>query len=190
MSGYTNRKSFDEVFNKVLKEMPEEKFVVYPDPQFSIEELIQHKHMTENENATGVPSIKIPELPSVKIPESPSVKTPELPSVSIPESPSIKIPESPSIKTPEELKFIVNEIDKEVVTEVVTEVETDLVKQNQGETEPKELTDEEKRQKLLEALKKSHQRYHPKKEFGSAYKQKRKAKNHSQKKSRKLARKK
>lgn len=102
--------------------------------------------MTENENATGVPSVK----------------------------------------TPEELKLIVSEIDKEVATEV----ETDLVQQNQGETEPKELTEEEKRTKLLEALKQSQLRYHPKKVFGTAYKQKRKAKNRSQKKSRKSARKK
>ena len=34
MSGYTSKKSFDEVFNKVQKEMPEEKFVVYPDLSF------------------------------------------------------------------------------------------------------------------------------------------------------------
>jgi hypothetical protein len=76
------------------------------------------------------------------------------------------------------------------VKEIATEVETDLVQQNQGETEPKELTEEEKYAKLLEAIKQSHIRYHPKKHFGSAYKQKRKAKNRSQKKSRKLARKK
>ena len=47
---------------------------------------------------------------------------------------------APSVKTPEELKLIVNEIEKEVATEV----ETDLVQQNQGETEPAELTEEEK----------------------------------------------
>jgi hypothetical protein len=93
---------------------------------------------------------------------------------------------TPSVKTPEELKLIVSEIDKEVATEV----ETDLVQQNQGETEPKELTEEEKRAKFIEALKQSHQRYHPRKAFGTAYKQKRKAKNRSQNKSRKLARKK
>jgi hypothetical protein len=93
---------------------------------------------------------------------------------------------APSVKTPEELKLIVSEIDKEVATEV----EADLVQQNQGETEKKELTEEEKRAKLVEALKQSHQRYHPKKQFGTAYKQKRKAKNRTQKKSRKSARKK
>lgn len=93
---------------------------------------------------------------------------------------------APSVKTPEELKLIVNEIE----TEVATEVEKDLVQQNQGETEPKELTEEEKRAKFIEALKQSHQRYHPRKQFGTAYKQERKRKNRAQGKSRKLARKK
>jgi hypothetical protein len=91
-----------------------------------------------------------------------------------------------SVKTPEELKLIVSEIDKEVATEV----ESDLVQQNQGETESKELTEEEKRVKFIEALKQSHQRYHPRKQFGVGYKQKRNAKNRTQNKSRKLNRKK
>ena len=73
--------------------------------------------------------------------------------------------------------------------EVVTEV-PDLVEQNQGETEKKELTEEEKRAKLIEALKQSQIRYHPRKHFGAAYKQKRKVKNKMQNKSRKSARKK
>jgi len=75
------------------------------------------------------------------------------------------------------------------VKEDVTAV-PDLVELNQGETEPKELTEEEKHAKFIEALKQSHQRYHPRKQFGVAYKQKRKAKNRSQNKSRKLAHKK
>ena len=70
--------------------------------------------------------------------------------------------------------------------EIVTET-PDLVEQNQGEIEKKELTEEEKRAKLIEALKQSQQRYHPKKHFGVAYKQKRKAKNKMQKTSRKSA---
>ena len=73
------------------------------------------------------------------------------------------------------------------VPEIVTET-PDLVEQNQGEIEKKELTEEEKRAKLIEALKQSQQRYHPKKHFGVAYKQKRKAKNKMQKKSRKNSR--
>ena len=64
----------------------------------------------------------------------------------------------------------------------------DLVKQNQEEPEKKELTEEEKRAKLVEAIKQAHIRYHPKKHFGAAYKQKRKAKNKMQKKSRKNSR--
>ena len=89
--------------------------------------------------------------------------------------------EVPLIKTHEELKLIVSEIEKEVVTEV----EAELVQQNQGEIEPKELTEEEKHAKFIEAIKQSHLRYHPKKHFGTAYKQKRKAKNRAAKKSRK-----
>ena len=64
----------------------------------------------------------------------------------------------------------------------------DLVEQNQEEPEKKELTEEEKRAKLIEAIKQAHVRYHPKKHFGVAYKQKRKAKNKMQKKSRKNSR--
>jgi hypothetical protein len=65
----------------------------------------------------------------------------------------------------------------------------DLVKQNQEvPEEKKELTEEEKKAKLIEAIKQAHIRYHPKKHFGVAYKQKRKAKNKMQKKSRKNSR--
>ena len=77
------------------------------------------------------------------------------------------------------------EIPKE--PEVATEVPT-LVEQNQGEPEKKELTEEEKKAKLIEAIKQAHIRYHPKKHFGVAYKQKRKAKNKMQKQSRKNSR--
>ena len=80
---------------------------------------------------------------------------------------------------------------REAVTEIPKVPKTpDLVQQNQGETEKKELTEEEKRAKLVEAIKQSHIRYHPKKVFDVAYKQKRKAKNKMQSKSRKSARKK
>ena len=77
------------------------------------------------------------------------------------------------------------------IPEVAPEV-PDLVKQNQENQEvpeeKKELTEEEKRAKLVEAIKQAHVRYHPKKHFGVAYKQKRKAKNKMQKKSRKNSR--
>ena len=94
--------------------------------------------------------------------------------------------EAPSVKSPEELKVIAKEIEEEVKTEVATEEITSV----SGETEPKELTEEEKHAKFIQALKDSHNRYHPKKQFGAAYKQKRKAKNKMQSKSRKLSRKK
>lgn len=51
-----------------------------------------------------------------------------------------------------------------------------------------EPTEEEKRQKLIDAIKKSHLRYKPKKLFGVAYKQERKRKNKAQRKSRKINR--
>ena len=129
------------------KEKKKNEWIVYPEPQFTIEELIQYKmsgNTDQNETKIDVSSIK----PLKDILEIPKVK------------------------------------------EVATEVETNLVQQTQGEVEKKELTEEEKRQKLLEALKASHQRYHPRKAFGTAYKQKRKAKNKMQNKSRKSARKK
>ena len=72
-----------------------------------------------------------------------------------------------------------------------TNVPTTQIKSATGDSEPKkELTEEEKREKFIEAIKQSHIRYHPKKQFGVAYKQKRKAKNKMQRESRKLARKK
>jgi len=81
---------------------------------------------------------------------------------------------------------------KEIIPAEVAVPETEtLQEQNLGEeSEKKELTEEEKRAKLIEAIKQAHIRYHPKKHFGVTYKQKRKAKNKMQKKSRKLNRKK
>ena len=81
---------------------------------------------------------------------------------------------------------------KEIIPAEVAVPETEtLQEQNLGEeSEKKELTEEEKRAKLIEAIKQAHIRYHPKKRFGVTYKQKRKAKNKMQKKSRKLNRKK
>ena len=179
MTGYTNNKNFDEVFNKVLKEMPEEKFVVYPEPQFSIEELTQHKQMTDNENKTDAVSVTPENI--LEIPKMPEIIT---------ETPDFVEQNQGEIKNIPEITNIPEaapEVPK--IPEVAPEV-PNLVKQNQGETEKKELTEEEKRAKLIEALKQSHQRYHPRKVFGTAYKQKRKAKNKMQNKSRKTARKK
>jgi hypothetical protein len=97
---------------------------------------------------------------------------------------SVKIPEAaPEVpKIPEAAP----EVPK--IPEAAPEV-PDLVKQNQEvPEEKKELTEEEKKAKLIEAIKQAHIRYHPKKHFGVAYKQKRKAKNKMQKKSRKNSR--
>ena len=52
----------------------------------------------------------------------------------------------------------------------------------------KELTEEEKRLKFIEAIKQSHLNYKPKKHFGAAYKAERKRKNKAQRKSRKNSR--
>lgn len=77
---------------------------------------------------------------------------------------------------------IAEEIKAEVESEV--EIEGKLI-ENINIEEPKELTDEEKHAKFVQAIKQSHLRYKPKKQFNAAYKQKRKAKNRAASKSRK-----
>lgn len=85
-------------------------------------------------------------------------------------------------------KSITEEIQAEVEAEVLAEeANTDSI-EKLGE-ELLEHTEEEKRQKFIEAVKASHLRYKPKKHFGSAYKAERKRKNKAQRKSRKLNRK-
>jgi hypothetical protein len=129
----------------VKKAKKKNEWVVYPEPQFTMEELIQYKmsgSTDQNETKIDVSSVK-------------------------------------------PLENILD-IPKEEV--VVTEVPS-LVDQNQGEEAPKELTEEEKRLKFVEAIKQSHIRYKPKKHFGTAYKAERKRKNKAQRKSRKLNRK-
>jgi len=81
-------------------------------------------------------------------------------------------------------------IAEQIKAEVESEVEIEG-KLMEGVDEPSlaeqavELTEEEKRLKFIQAIKESHLRYKPKKHFGTAYKQKRKAKNRAAKKSRK-----
>ena len=214
MTGYTNNKNFDEVFNKVLKEMPEEKFVVYPEPQFSMEELTQHKQMTDNENKTDAVSVTPENI--LEIPKMPEIIT---------ETPDFVEQNQGEIKNIPEITNIPEaapEVPK--IPEAAPEV-PDLVKQNQEvPEEKKELTEEEKRANLIQAIKDSKIKFHPIKhaavktiainaiarlfggtrqvkekavmtnittnKFGAAYKQKRKAKNKMQKTSRKSARKK
>jgi hypothetical protein len=124
---------------------------------------------------------------------------PDLPNITeaLPVTPEkiLEIPKVPEIVTETPDSVEQNQGERKNILEIpktrkaITEV-PDLVEQNQGKTEKKELTEEEKRAKLIEALKQSQQRYHPKKQFGVAYKQKRKVKNKMQSKSRKSARKK
>lgn len=58
-----------------------------------------------------------------------------------------------------------------------------------GIEEPRELTEEEKREIFIQELKESKKTYHPKKDFGANYKAKRQRKNREAKKSRKANRK-
>jgi hypothetical protein len=84
-------------------------------------------------------------------------------------------------------KSITEEIQAEVEAEVAEEMqlESELIP---ADAEPKELTEEEKRLRFIQAVKESHLRYKPKKHFGVAYKAERKRKNKAQRKSRKLNR--
>ena len=86
-----------------------------------------------------------------------------------------------------EQKTIAEEIQAEVEAEVAEEMqlESELIP---ADEESKELSEEEKRQRFIQAVKESHLRYKPKKHFGVAYKAERKRKNKAQRKSRKLNR--
>jgi len=77
---------------------------------------------------------------------------------------------------------IVNPITEEIEEEVQAE-ENEIALD-----EPKELTEEEKRELLVQKLKESKKKYKPKKVYGVSYKQNRKRKNKLSKKSRKANR--
>lgn len=97
-----------------------------------------------------------------------------------------------SVKTPEELGLIAEEIKAEVEAEVKAEA----VKSEAVPEEPKELTEEEKREIFIKTLKESKIKFHPVKhdgsittnQFGASYRKARKRKNRIQKKSRKNSR--
>jgi len=77
------------------------------------------------------------------------------------------------------------------INPTIDELKSD-VREVIGETipeEPKELTEEEKREILIQKLKESKLKYKPKKDFGNTYKAERKRKNKQAKKSRKANRK-
>jgi len=88
--------------------------------------------------------------------------------------------------------------EKTITEEIQAEVEAEVAEELQLESESTPLekfgeellesTEEEKRQKFIQAVKESHLRYKPKKHFGVAYKAERKRKNKAQRKSRKLNR--
>jgi len=90
-----------------------------------------------------------------------------------------------------EQKTIAEEIQAEVEAEVAEEqmqFESESTPLEKLGEELLESTEEEKRQKFIQAVKESHLRYKPKKHFGVAYKAERKRKNKAQRKSRKLNR--
>ncbi len=80
-----------------------------------------------------------------------------------------------------------DELKPEVTTNDV--VSEEVVSNDIPVLEEKELTEEEKREQLIQAIKQSHLNYKPKKHFGVAYKKERKRKNTQAKKSRRANRK-
>lgn len=64
-----------------------------------------------------------------------------------------------------------------------------VVESNEVDLDKPELTDEQKREKLIQAIKKAQLHYHTKKNFGASYKKERKRKNKEKNKSRKANRK-
>jgi len=71
MTGHIKADEFNRIFDREIEKYKEnlakDKFVVYPDPQFSMEELIQHKQMSENENLE--PKTDEPNVSSILTPE-------------------------------------------------------------------------------------------------------------------------
>jgi hypothetical protein len=85
---------------------------------------------------------------------------------------------------PENNELVPQENVQELVENVIPELNDGI----NNETEPVELTEEEKRAQFIEALKESKKNYKPKKHFGIAYKKDRKRKNKISKASRKANR--
>lgn len=91
---------------------------------------------------------------------------------------------------------IVKNVDESLIKDSITEdieneiTEEENISSNMSDEpdENKELSEEEKREKYIQALKESKKTYHPKKDFGTAYKTKRQRKNREAKKSRKANR--
>ena len=86
---------------------------------------------------------------------------------------------------PENNELIPQENVQELVENVIPELNDGI----NAETEPVELTEEEKHAQFIEALKESKKTYKPKKHFGVAYKKDRKRKNKMAKASRRANRK-
>lgn len=76
-------------------------------------------------------------------------------------------------------------VPEEIKQEPIEEFNIPNIEKEETTEKEKELTEEEKYAKFIEAIKQSHIRYHPKKHFGVEYKKKRRVKNKMQRKSRK-----
>jgi hypothetical protein len=152
----------------VEKKVKKNEWVVYPDIYPTIEELKNH-YMNENENGKEEGFIHIP-----KIEEEGLIK--EFPTL-----------DTQANKLENENKIDISSIKpvEEIIPSGVTLAETESLPEQILGKEKKELTEEEKRAKFIEAIKQSHIRYHPRKKFGIVYKKKRKIKNKMQKQSHK-----
>lgn len=81
-----------------------------------------------------------------------------------------------------------NEITKQIENEVREEIKSETIGGETIPEEPVELSEEEKRELFIKALKDSKKTYKPKKHFGVAYKKERKRKNKQAKASRRANR--
>jgi hypothetical protein len=191
-----DEKQFNKVFDKEVEKLKEniakEKFVVYPEIPLTINDFKNGLNMSDDKKEEGfifTPKVEeeglIKEFPSLDAqaeePEEETINT-NINEIVLDAKGGFSLDEN-------EEKIDISSIKpvEEIIPAEVAVIETEtLQEQNLGEEpEKKELTEEEKRAKLIEAIKQAHIRYHPKKHFGVAYKQKRKAKNRMQKKSRK-----
>lgn len=118
MTGYTKTDNFNEIFDKEVKKYEEniakDKFVVYPDPQFTMEELIQHKQMSDEKQDDVIFTPKVEE--EGRIDEFPNIKEIDAEDKIIEVTPDVR-----SVIPPEELKKISEKIKAEVESEAEIE---------------------------------------------------------------------
>jgi hypothetical protein len=182
MTGYTKADDFGKIFDKVLDEMPKDKFVVYPDPQFTMEELIQHKQMSDEKERGVIFTPKVEEEGRIdEFPETnETTEDPNVSSILTPEE-IAKFSPAPETNDDEAINSVDDDTDdlnkktylkitstfyiKPAGTEKNTEgEEVKLYKILNPETnvvEKRQLTDIEKHDVIVNDLKKSKIRFNP-----------------------------